>query len=97
MDHSVVQVQEGVEQTEMAGEALDEITQAVGTIMDMSTQIATAAEQQSAVAEEINRNVTNISVVSELTSTPSNETQLITEKLSSQVLYLHTMIKQFGA
>ena len=83
MDHNIIQVQEGVEQTAMAGQALDELTQAAGTIMYMSTQIATASEQQGTVAEEINRNVNNISLVSEQTSTSSNETQLITEN------YLH--------
>ena len=44
-----------------AGEVLDSITRAADTINDMNTLIATAAEQQNAVAEEINRNVVNIS------------------------------------
>ena len=55
------QAQNGVEQATRAGESLAQITFAITTINDMNTQIATAAEQQSAVAEEINRNVVAIS------------------------------------
>lgn len=46
---------------------LDEMTQSVVHINDLSTQIATAAEEQSAVAEEINRNMVAVrQVVDEL-------------------------------
>jgi methyl-accepting chemotaxis protein len=51
----------GVEEVSKAGDALQQIAGAVSTITDMNTQIATASEQQSAVAEEINRNVVSIS------------------------------------
>lgn len=50
-----------VEHADRAGAALTAITQAIREISDMSTQIATAAEQQGAVAREINRNIINIS------------------------------------
>lgn len=43
-----------------AAEALESITTGVRTITDMSAQIATAVEEQSAVGEEISRSVTNI-------------------------------------
>ncbi|MBV1921407.1 MAG: methyl-accepting chemotaxis protein, partial [Pseudomonadales bacterium] len=39
---------------------LDEITSAISTISDMTTQIASAIEEQSAVSEDINRNLTRI-------------------------------------
>ncbi|RMG56832.1 MAG: methyl-accepting chemotaxis protein [Gammaproteobacteria bacterium] len=51
---------------QMAGEAgrsLAGITEAVNTVNDMNAQIASAAEEQTAVAEEINQNVINISQV----------------------------------
>jgi len=57
------QAQVGVERSAATGSALDEITDAVARINDMNTQIASAAEEQSAVAEEINRNIVNISDV----------------------------------
>lgn len=49
------------DQVEAAAIALAEIAEAIKTIDSMSTQIATAAEEQSAVAEEVNRNLAAIS------------------------------------
>ena len=45
---------------ELAGNALSSITCSVAQISDMNTQIATAAEQQSSVAEEINTNLVSV-------------------------------------
>ncbi|MHC5350882.1 methyl-accepting chemotaxis protein [Metapseudomonas furukawaii] len=49
-----------VSQANKAAEALRSIKQSVSIINDMSAQIASAAEEQSAVAEDINRSVINI-------------------------------------
>ena len=54
------QARTGVDKVTLSGEALQKIVKAVITITDMNTQIATASEQQSAVSEEINRNVSSI-------------------------------------
>jgi len=51
-----------------AGEVLTEITSSVTNINDMNALIASAAEEQNAVAEEVNRNVVNISQASETTA-----------------------------
>jgi len=51
-----------------AGEVLTAITSSVANINDMNTLIASAAEEQNAVAEEINRNIVNISQASEATA-----------------------------
>ncbi|SEI16346.1 methyl-accepting chemotaxis protein [Pseudomonas asplenii] len=45
-----------------AGASLDTIAQLIGTINAMNAQIASAAEEQTAVAEEINRSVHQIAV-----------------------------------
>ena len=65
MDRSRVKASGGVEHAGNAGQALEEIVAAVGIISDMNTQVATAAEEQSAVAEEINRNIHNLADVGE--------------------------------
>ncbi|MGG2397740.1 methyl-accepting chemotaxis protein [Pseudomonas sp. SH1-B] len=50
------------EQATHAGESLDSIAVLIGTINSMNAQIASAAEEQTAVAEEINRSVHQIAV-----------------------------------
>ncbi len=53
--------QQSVEQANGTRSVLDEIAQAIGAITEMNELIATAVEQQSAVAEEINGNINRIS------------------------------------
>ena len=59
------QTKQAVEVAQRAGDSLRAISEAVGTITAMNSQIATAAEEQGAVAEEINRNVTHISDIAD--------------------------------
>ncbi|MDU9389471.1 methyl-accepting chemotaxis protein [Pseudomonas sp. zfem002] len=51
----------GVESSQRTGDSLSAITGQVDRISDMNLQVATATEEQSAVTEEINRNVQGIS------------------------------------
>ncbi|APQ13280.1 chemotaxis protein [Pseudomonas oryzihabitans] len=60
MQNSRTHTGKQVEQTQAASRALEAILAAVGEITEMNLQIASAAEEQSAVAEDINRNVVNI-------------------------------------
>ncbi len=46
---------------QQAGEVLEEIRSSVGTIVDMNVQISAATEQQTVVAEDINKNITEFS------------------------------------
>ncbi len=68
MDSGRTRAQNNVQQATQAEESLEIITKAVGTINDMNMQIASAAEEQSSVSEEINRNIHNISQVTDETS-----------------------------
>ncbi|MCF5098043.1 methyl-accepting chemotaxis protein, partial [Pseudomonas gessardii] len=54
---------ESVEKVTQAGAMLSHISQAVEAIRDMNRQIATAAEEQTSVAEDISRNITQITTV----------------------------------
>ncbi len=65
MEVSQQKASESVGQATGTGQALDAITSRVGRISDMNTQIATAAEEQSLVADEINKNVLNIKQIAE--------------------------------
>ncbi len=57
-----------------AGDALTEIARTVAVIQEMNPQIAAAAEEQSAVAEEINRSVLKVRDASERTAAASEQT-----------------------
>ena len=68
MEEGRTQAQTSVDQAAKAGGALETITGAVGEIADMNSQIASAANQQGAVAEEINKNIVNITQVANHTA-----------------------------
>jgi len=87
---------EGVEQAQQAGRALEEITSAVARIMDMNTQIATAAEQQSTVTTELNRNVHNIMEVIHGTATGARTLAAINQNLAELTQHLRSVVKQCG-
>ncbi|MCG5514028.1 PAS domain-containing methyl-accepting chemotaxis protein [Ectothiorhodospira shaposhnikovii] len=60
MQESLQQAEKSVNQARDAAAALEAITRDVKSITDMSTQIATAVNEQSLVSEEINRSITRI-------------------------------------
>jgi len=67
MEQTKASCQATADKTAQVTVGLDEMTSSVVHINDLSTQIATAAEEQSAVAEEINRNMVAVRhVVDEL-------------------------------
>src|SRR5690606_26926813 len=59
------QANRGVAHVIEADEALDRIREAISRVSAMGEQIASAAEEQSAVAEEINRSIRNIALLSD--------------------------------
>ncbi|MBJ9977294.1 methyl-accepting chemotaxis protein [Pseudomonas sp. S75] len=67
MQESSFKADDCVQQAREAGDALAEITRAVAQMRESNTQIAVAAEQQSQVAEEMNRAVVSIRDVTEHT------------------------------
>jgi methyl-accepting chemotaxis protein len=96
MEQGEKSAQESVTEVNTARGSLQSITDAMSRISDMSVQIATAAEEQSAVAEEINRNVVNVSQVAEQTAAASTETHQASEELSRQVQGMETLVRQFA-
>ena len=96
MEQGEKSAQESVTEVNAARGSLQSITEAMSRISDMSVQIATAAEEQSAVAEEINRNVVNVSQVAEQTASTSAETHQASEELNLQVRGMETLVRQFA-
>ena len=95
MDSSRSLTDSSVELTRRAGESLGNITRMVSTIQGMNQQIAAAAEQQSAVAEEINRSVLNVRDVSEQTSAASEETAASSIELARLGTHLQGLVGRF--
>ena len=95
MDQSREQTQTGVEQTARAGDALRAIADEVERINDMNTQIASAAEEQSVVAEEINRNVVSISQVADESAGGAEQTTRTSEELANLATDLQRMVAKF--
>ncbi|ANP67475.1 methyl-accepting chemotaxis protein [Vibrio alginolyticus] len=65
---------EAVEKADLANSALQRIRDAIQRISDMNLQIASAAEEQSLVAEEINNNTVNIKDLSTQVAESANRT-----------------------
>ncbi|MCS0326936.1 methyl-accepting chemotaxis protein [Vibrio diabolicus] len=65
---------EAVEKADLANNALQRIRDAIQRISDMNLQIASAAEEQSLVAEEINNNTVNIKDLSTQVAASANRT-----------------------
>ncbi|HHF2970354.1 TPA: methyl-accepting chemotaxis protein [Vibrio diabolicus] len=65
---------EAVEKADLANNALQRIRDAIQRISDMNLQIASAAEEQSLVAEEINNNTVNIKDLSTQVAESANRT-----------------------
>ena len=95
MDNSRGLTESSVELTRRAGNALGNITRTVSTIQAMNSQIATAAEQQSAVAEEINRSVLNVRDISEQTAAASEETAASSTELARLGTHLQALVGRF--
>jgi len=95
MENGKSKAQASVNQTKEAGISLKNIAQEVAAIAEMNIQIASAAEEQSLVAEEINRNVININQVSEKTTTSAQQTKSSSHDISNIATDLNNLVGQF--
>lgn len=76
-------------------QALENILGAVGMIVDQNQQIATAAEEQTAVAQDIDQNIVEISQAGERTAEGSSQTEQASRELSGLVARLKQLISAF--
>lgn len=95
LDASRILTDSSVELSRQAGSALGHITRTVSTIQTMNQQIAAAGEEQSSVAEQINRSVLNVRDVSEQTAASSEETAASSIELARLGVQLQEMVGKF--
>ncbi|AOT06601.1 methyl-accepting chemotaxis protein [Pseudoalteromonas luteoviolacea] len=95
MEECRSQSNESVEQAERAGELLGLITEDVQNIMDMSTHIATAIDEQNQVASEVNKNVVKIRDIAQGASEHAASNAQSSEELSEQARALHHAIDKY--
>ncbi|QIR15436.1 methyl-accepting chemotaxis protein [Shewanella aestuarii] len=101
--HSIVQLMdtcqrqggESAEQAATAGTLLSQINNDVINIMDMSTQIAAAIEEQSMVAAEVGKNIVVIRDIADETAQASEENAASSEELSIRAAALHEAVSVF--
>ncbi|MEL0633032.1 methyl-accepting chemotaxis protein [Pseudoalteromonas carrageenovora] len=86
---------ESASQAIKAGELLGDITEDVQTIMEMSTQIAVAIDEQSQVASEVNKNVVRIRDIAQDASGHAANNAQTSEEVSEQARVLFTAIDKF--
>ncbi|MFT5085165.1 MAG: methyl-accepting chemotaxis protein, partial [Lentisphaeria bacterium] len=84
-----------VEQSALTGASLDSIANAVNSLAQMVLQIASAAEEQGLVAEEINRNICNINEFSDRTQQSTEDSHRSAERLTAQVQELQGIVSQY--
>ncbi|MBK1691171.1 methyl-accepting chemotaxis protein [Ectothiorhodospira mobilis] len=95
MEESKESAQSSRDSAAEADQALDAINSAVATINDVNSQVASAAEEQSAVAEEMNRNVTSISDAAEQNAQGARQTTEASEQLSRLARELQDLVGRF--
>lgn len=76
-------------------EALDRIADGISLIVDMSHQIAQAAEEQSAVAKNVNTNVEQIGVLNKSTAENAEETLASSREMSDLTASLQRLVEAF--
>lgn len=97
MQHCRQQGQNSVQQAQTANDLLGAITADVNTIMEMTTQIATAIDEQSKVAAEVNSNVVRIRDITEESLHIAQQNEQISEEVSMQASVLHSSVDKFRA
>ena len=89
------QAQSSVEDASKAGQALQSIAQAISAITDMNNMIASAAEEQTAVAEDVNRSVVSITDFTHRTAGNAAQIASASEAMSHLASDLELMVERF--
>lgn len=96
MGHSSKRATDTLQLARLAGDALQQITAAIGQISDQNLTIASAAEEQATVAREVDRNLINIRDLSLQTASGADETRASSESLARLAEHLDTLVRKFN-
>jgi methyl-accepting chemotaxis protein len=96
MQHSNTRARSTLEAAKAAGEALEDIASAFTLINERNIVIASASEEQAAVAREVDRNLTNIRDLALQSSAGANQTSAASQVLSRLAVDLNTMVARFS-
>ncbi len=97
IEQGVSGASKAVEKARLAGTALSQITANVDRISTMNTQIATASEEQSAVTEEINKNIITISEISNQTALGAQQSSEATLELARLAESMQQEVARYNA
>jgi methyl-accepting chemotaxis protein len=97
MERGRQHAREGAEEAAVTGKSLGAITHAVSNISDINTQVASAAEEQAAVANEVLQNIVNISEIAKQTTSGAEETAQAGERMLELSSRLQQMVSGFKA
>ncbi|MCF5704790.1 methyl-accepting chemotaxis protein [Pseudomonas syringae] len=96
MQQSNVRARSTLELAKAAGTALEEIASAFTLINERNLVIASASEEQAAVAREVDRNLMNIRDLAMQTSAGANQTSAASQELSRLAVDLNSMVAKFS-
>lgn len=96
MQISVEKTGATMEMAGQAGSAINEISQSVNRILGMNMQIATAAEEQSYTAEEINKNIIQVVSLIDNVNQDAQKSVLIANRLDNTAKNLEAQIAHFA-
>ncbi|CUS49480.1 MAG: chemotaxis signal relay system methyl-accepting signal transducer [Idiomarinaceae bacterium HL-53] len=97
MEQSQSQSQESVKHARSSGDSIQSILDSTGEITNMATQIATAVEQQSSVAEELSSNVNRIVEAGHDSLAQLQAMTQHAEEMQQTAEKLHQLARQFKA
>ncbi len=95
MEVSHGKVGQTVTNSSQVGQTLEQISAAIAKVLDFNTQIASAGEQQTMVASEIERNIHSISEVGNLTANGARETVEACRQMAQQTQRLQSLVSEF--
>jgi methyl-accepting chemotaxis protein len=95
MEHGVREVEKGMDSSRRSGEALQQILEAISDVNLQVQQIATAAEEQTAVTGEISSNIHQITDVVQDTAKGAHQTADAASGLSHTAHDLQQLVNRF--